>query len=117
MPATFEKVGETLEINLSTCARGDDWDDTLEKVRELPGRRFDYDRKLWVVPADPDIAERLTKGVGAKSTQDVYDWIAEAGREQQQELATQLPDDVGKKDLMIPWAFKRARWQPEDVND
>jgi SNF2 family DNA or RNA helicase len=115
VPATFDKVDDTLEIDLSSCARGSDFEDTLEKVKELAARRFDFDRKIWITPAEPDIAERLMKGAGATSTQEVYDWVAEAGREQQQELATQLPEDV--EGLYVPWAYRRADWQPEEVND
>lgn len=115
MPARFDKVGDTLEIDLSTCARGSDFEDTLDKVKELEARQWDRDRKLWITPAEPEIAERLMKGIGAVSTQEVYDWIAESSREKQSELATQLPDDV--EGLMIPWAYKRADWQPEEVND
>src|SRR3954470_24124228 len=108
MPATFDKVGDTLEIDLSTCARGSDFEDNLEKVRELTARTWDPGRKLWICPAEADIAERLPKGVKANTTQEVSGWIADASREKQSELATNLPDDVEKDALWVPWAWKRA---------
>lgn len=81
----------------------------------MPARKFDWDTKLWVLPAEADVAERLVKGVGCTAPQEVMDWLMEAGKEAQQELATPLPDDVD--DLLIPWAYYRAPWQPEKIND
>jgi SNF2 family DNA or RNA helicase len=119
MPATLTKVGETLEVDLSTCARGTaEFGDTLTRIQEMKdgdnAPRFDWDRKIWVFMANPDVAERLVKGAGCKAGDDVIDWMREARVQQQADLATVLPDDV--KGLIIPWAYKRADWQPQDVN-
>lgn len=115
MPGTITKKDDLLYVDLKSCRRGTDFEDTLEKIKEIDARKFDWDTKLWQFPAEAEIAERLVKGAGCTAEQDVLDWIMEAGKEAQQELATPLPDDVAG--LMIPWAYRRAPWQPEKVND
>lgn len=115
MPGTITKDGDVLKVDLSSCSRGTDFKDTLEKIQEMPARKFDWDTKLWEVPAEAGLAERLVKGAGCTAPQEVMDWLMEAGKEAQQELATPLPDDV--QGLLIPWAYVRAPWQPEKVND
>lgn len=118
MPATLTKVGDTLEVNLSTCRRGTaEFSDALTRVQEMRENitaRFDFDRKVWLFQADADVAERLVKGVGCQTSQDVLDWMRNARSEQQADLATKLPDDV--KGLLVPWAYQRASWQPQEIN-
>lgn len=115
MPPVLVKNGDSLEVDLSKCRRGAEFEEARERLQEMPTRRFDWDRKLWILPAEPDVAERLVKGVGCKTSQDVLDWMSGAVRAQADDLATKLPDDVSG--LLIEWAYRRAPWQPESVND
>jgi SNF2 family DNA or RNA helicase len=118
MPAKLTKTEDALEVNLATCKRGTgEFDTTLTRIQEMRdtvSARFDWDRKLWLFPVEPDIAERLVKGVGVQASQDVIDWFSGAAKAKSDDLATKLPDDVDG--LLIPWAYKRAPWQPETVN-
>lgn len=118
MPPVLTKTDDTLEVDLALCSRGAEFKDALERVqgmRDNVTARFDWDRKLWLFPAEPDIAERLVKGVGCVADKAIMDWIISAGREKAEELSTKLPDDVANR-LHIPWGHARAAWQPKIVN-
>ena len=119
MPATLTKVDDTLEVDLSTCRRGTaEFGDALERIQMMKVSdsppRFDFDRKIWVFRAEPDTAERLVKGVGCQANQALLDWLRDSRTQAEADLATPLPDDVSG--LVIPWAYKRAPWQPQEVN-
>lgn len=109
----LRRVDDALEVDLAP-AKGYDFKDALDKVREIPGRRFDYDRKLWILPAEADVAERVMLTIQPVADRAIFDWIREAKTKAQDELTTPLPKDA---DLMIPWARERQEWQPEYVND
>lgn len=116
MPATLTKAGDTFEVDLSTC-RGTEFQDTLERIqtmRETVTARFDWDRKLWIFQADPDVGERLVKGVGCRVNSELLEWLRDAHSQRTVELSTVLPEDVNG--LLVPWAYKRAPWQPTKVN-
>ena len=109
MPATLIRNGDNLELDLSTC-RGPEFKDTLEKIRSIPGRKFDFDRKLWLVPAEPLVAERVMLTIQPNADQTLTDWVRQARVAASEELTTPLPEDA---ELLIPWATMRAPWQPE----
>lgn len=126
MPATLRRRDEGLEVDLSTCSRGGDFMDTLAKVKEVPGRRFHvepairddgskYERKVWLLPDEPAIAERIVHAVQPHRDPKLDEWIREAKQEYEAELVSTLPDDAD--DLLIPWATERAFWQPRKIGD
>lgn len=112
MPATLRKNGDQLEIDLSTCSRGSEFGDALAKIREIPGRRYDGQRKVWAVPAEPTIGDRVIQSIQPKVDDDLRSWISEGLEADQQSITTPLPHDA---DLLIPWATERAEWQPSDI--
>lgn len=114
MPPVLTKVGDALEIGLSGC-RGFEFEDAKEKVKEVAGRRFDFDRKVWIVPASPANAERLLKTIRPECDPEIIQWIKEERGGAEESLTTAIGDDAS--DLLIPWASKRMPWQPEYVND
>lgn len=113
MPAvlTHNKDAEQLEINLSGC-RGVEFMDTKARVKDIPGARFDWDSKLWLLPADPALAERLIASVRPEVSDELQEWVRTSRISAQQELATKLPEDAK---LSIPWATERADFQPEFI--
>lgn len=109
MPAILRREGDQLELDLSPLS-GSSFQDALAKVREIPGRRFDYDRKLWVAPAEVAVADRIVHSIEPEVDDELREWISAARVREAAELTTPLPDDA---ELLIPWANKRAPWQPE----
>src|SRR4051812_29324424 len=92
-----------------------EFQDAKEKIKEVPGRRWDPESKNWIVPADPLVAERILKTLRPEASQDLLNWITASKATAEDSLTSPLPPDDGT--LLIPWAYKRAPWQPEVVND
>jgi SNF2 family DNA or RNA helicase len=92
-----------------------EFQDAKDKVSDIPGRRFDWDTKLWIVPATVQNAERVLKTLRPECDPEIIQWIKEAKGGAEESLTTELPDDAA--DLLVPWATKRMPWQPEYVND
>lgn len=113
MPAELVKNEGVLEVSLANC-RGMEFQDALARIKDIPGRRFDGDRKLWLLPADVQTATRAVNTLNPSLAQELSDWIAEARMQESVDLATPLPEDA---ELLIPWATQRMPWQPEYVND
>lgn len=112
MPATLTKVGDLLEVKLE--GRWSDIEDGREKVKLIPGRQFDFDRKVWMVPATADNADRLLKTVRPSCDDELIEWIREELTHHEESLTSPLPDDAK---LLIPWGHRRMAWQPAVVND
>ena len=113
MAAELTRNGDELELNLSGL-RGSDFLDAKAKVKDIPGKRFDWDRKLWILPAEPSVAERVLMTIQPEAAAELHQWVREARTKETEELTTPLPEDA---DLLIPWANERQPWQPEVVND
>jgi SNF2 family DNA or RNA helicase len=111
--AVLKRNEDELELDLSPC-RGGEFRDAKAKVKDIPGKRFDWDRKLWILPAEPDVAERILLTIQPQTTPEVIQWIKESRSKASDELTTPLPKDA---ELSVSWATKRMPWQPEYVND
>lgn len=83
-----------------------------DKTKDVPGRRWNPDKKCWDIEATVENAERLLYGLGAVVDDDFMEWLRDKRSQQQSELSTPLPDDAT---LAIPWATKRAPWQPKEI--
>lgn len=113
MPHTLTKAGDLLEVKLE--GRWSDISDAKDKVREVPGRRWDPVKKVWTVPADPQIADRILKSIRPDTDESLMAWIRESMTHHEESLTAPIPDD--SNNLLVPWAYQRAPWQPEQVND
>lgn len=113
MPATLVRTDDQLELDLSTC-RGGEFTDTLTKIKEVPGRRYEGDRKIWTAPADAQTAERIIRAIQPTYDPGIMEWVKSSRAQSDQDLVTKLPDD--SDDLLLPWAKKRMPWQPEKIN-
>lgn len=113
MPAVLVKNGDTLELDLSNC-RGGEFQDAKEKIKEVPGRRWQPTNKRWVVPATPQAADRILKTIRPHADDELLAWVRASMASAEESLTTPLPEDA---DLLIPWANRRMPWQPESVND
>lgn len=116
MPATLvlNTDDDTLELDLSTCSRGFEFTEALNKARDITGRRFDYDRKLWCYPATADYAERIIATIKPTVSDELRAWVMEARQNAEADVLTPLPEDA---EVQVPWGYRRLAWQPEVVND
>jgi SNF2 family DNA or RNA helicase len=108
MPAHLTLTDEAIEVDLSNC-RGSEFGDALAKVKEIPGRRYDGDRKLWLLPREASSAEMALNMLRPTHDSDLEQWVKESRVQAQQELTTPLPDDAN---LRVAWANERASHQP-----
>lgn len=115
MPAVLTRndAADTLELDLSG-ARGGEFQDALMKVKEIPGRRFDFDTKIWSIPLDPETAHRAVATIRPQVSAEILDWIRDSRTTAADDITTPLPKDA---DLLLKWADRRLSWQPEFVND
>lgn len=104
MPTLKREDGE-LTLSLSGAP---DFNEALARVRAVPGRRFDGDRKLWCFPVDPAIAERLMLTIKPTADAALVQWVRKTREERDAELTTPLPDDAK---LFIPWRDKLYDFQ------
>lgn len=112
MPSTLTKNGDFLEVKLE--GRWAEVQDDKEKVKAIPGRRWNPENKTWVLPAEPEIADRILRTVRPDASDELVAWVRESMVSAEANLTTPLPDDA---ELAIPWAARRMPWQPEVVND
>lgn len=115
MPALLRKNEEagTLELDLS-AARGSEFHDALNKIRAIPGRRFDFETKIWYVQCDPAVADRILRTIRPKADPELINWITESKIKSVEDLTTPLPTDAK---LLLDWGHHRMPWQPESVNE
>lgn len=111
MPAVLRKEEDALVLDLSGC-RGVEFQDTKARVQSIPGRRFDWDRKVWLLPLESSVAERVLSSIRPEASDELVEWVREARIQEQQELTTALPDDA---DLLLPWARTPAPWHPSHI--
>lgn len=89
--------------------------DNKEKVKAIPGRRWDDANKAWVLPKDAAIADRVIRSIRPEDVdEDIITWIRTSKTSNEEALTSPLPEDA---ELLVPWATMRADWQPEVVND
>ena len=112
MPALLLKVDDHLEVDLSGC-RGMEFMDAKEKVRDIPGRRWDPESKNWILPGDPAVAERVLKTIRPEASDELRNWVVESRTSREESLTAPLPEDAD--DLLLSWAYKREPWQPERI--
>jgi SNF2 family DNA or RNA helicase len=113
VPAVLTKNGDVLELALADC-RGSEFQDAKEKIKEIPGRRWDPESKNWLVPADPQIADRILKTIRPEASEELVNWVRSSMTQHEESLTSPLPNDAK---LLIPWGHRRCDWQPEVIND
>ena len=112
MPATLTKDGDTLVVDLST-ARGVEFKDALDKVRDVPGRRYNPEDKTWHVPADASTADRVVHSIQPIMEDSLRDWIRNERVKATEALTTPLPEDA---QVLSPLADTLYPYQRAFVN-
>lgn len=109
---TLTREGDILEVKLE--GRWSEIADAKEKVKEIPGRRWNPDKKVWVLPADPELADQILRTLRPTADEELMAWLKQSMVDTEESLTAPLPEDA---DVRIPWGHKRAPWQPEVIND
>lgn len=109
MPATLTKEDDKLVLDLST-ARGIEFKEGLDKIREVPGRKYNPENKTWWVEATAANADRIIHSIQPKVPEDVMEWVRRERINATEALTTPLPDDA---ELLTPlrevlYAYQRA---------
>lgn len=93
MPATLTKRDDSLVLDLST-ARGAEFKEALEKIRQVPGRRYDPETKMWSVEATATNADRILHSIQPTASDDLRDWVRRERTRATVELTTPMPADA-----------------------
>jgi len=109
MAAKLGRSGDVLKLTLNGMSRAE-FGEALQRVKAVPGRRWNPEEKLWEFPAEVQIAERLMTTIRPIPSAEVMKWVRVARSERAEELATTLPTDSEAK-LAIPWADKLYGYQ------
>lgn len=113
MPATLAKQDDIFTLDLSDCSRSE-FSDTLAKIQAVPGSRFNWDDKMWEMPAEARILQRVILSINPTCDPALIQWGEEQQKQMEHELVTKLPDDG---QVLVPWGNKRMPWQPEFINE
>lgn len=113
MPATLEKQEEFFTLDLSSC-HGSEFGETLAKVQSVPGSRFNWDTKLWEIPPEARLIQRVIATMNPIADPAIIEWGEAQRKHLEHELVTRLPED-GK--VLVPWGYDRTTWQPTEINE
>lgn len=113
MPVKLDKVDDVIRLTLNRLSR-EDFDDALQIVKAVPGRRWDADAKQWTFPAQRMAAERLVHLLKPEQTTAFNSWFVETRRESTDAVTTDLPADA--PELPVPWADKLFPYQRAAVS-
>jgi len=114
VPPVLTMHEDHLELALSSC-RGFEFQEAKDKIKDIPGRRWDPESKNWLVPREPQIADRILKTIRPEASDEITAWVREAMTGHEESLTSPLPAD--SKNLLVEWGYKRMPWQPEFIND
>lgn len=115
MPAKLTRTDDALEVSLGRMG-GSEFQQSLAAIKAVPGRRFDFDRKVWLLPNEPEIAERLFVTIRPEADAKVLAWVKQHRAENFNELVTPLKPAAEVRDsLRIPWLDKLHEYQIEAV--
>jgi SNF2 family DNA or RNA helicase len=106
------RVDDILEVKIE--GRWSDIADAKDKVKEIPGRRWNPDKKVWVLPADPELADQILKTLRPEADEELMAWLKQSMVDTEESLTSPLPED---DEVLIPWGNRRCAWQPEYIND
>lgn len=103
------RTEDELQLSLSGAT---DFQDALQRVKAISGRRFNGDTKLWCFPNDPAIAERIMFTIKPSVDAALLQWVSNSRSEREAELTTKLPK---AGDLFIPWRDVLFEFQKDAV--
>ena len=87
----LSRDGDTLLLDLSGIGKTA-FDESLAEVKQITGRRFNPETKLWEFEAKATTAHRLIHEIGAQPTGEVLAWVQAELASGADEITTQIPN-------------------------
>lgn len=92
----------------------DEFNDLLQRVKVIPGRRWNPDGKVWELPDDADTLMRVIQSLQPELDAETQAWVKETLGDATDTLLTDMPDDAT---LVAEWAQRDLYpFQRADVN-
>lgn len=107
MPVTIKRVGGALAVSIKGVP---DFKETLDKVKSIPGRRWNPDGKVWELPDEPDTLMMAAEILRPQLSAELQKELTGAAEAIADDLVTRAGSDA---ELLVPWAsqlwpFQRA---------
>jgi len=107
MPVSIKRVGSALAVTIKGVP---DFKETLDKVKSIPGRRWNGDAKVWELPDEPDTLMMAAEILRPQLSAELQKELQGAAEAIADDLVTRAGADA---ELMVPWAselwpFQRA---------
>lgn len=91
MPAVLKRDDDLLKLSIGGMP-GPEFRDCLAKVKSIAGKRWDPEEKVWVFPADIDVAIKIVQMIQPQLSAEVQSWVRGAQARIAGDLVTKLPD-------------------------
>ena len=107
MPVSIKRANGSLAVTIKGVP---DFNETLEKVKSIPGRRWNADGKVWELPDDPNTLIQAVEILRPELSAELRAELNTAQGDIADDLVTRAGKDA---ELMVPWAsqlwpFQRA---------
>jgi len=110
MPVSIKRVGEALAVSIKGV---DDFAGTLDKVKSIPGRRWNPDAKVWELPDEPDTLMQAAEILRPQLSAELKAELQGAAEAIADDLVTRAGKDA---ELMVPWASQLFPFQRAGVD-
>lgn len=106
MGVKLSRDGEVVAVELIDL--GASFREHLAKVKSIPGRRWNPDKKRWEVPNDPETIMRVVYTMQPDMTAEIAAQVRQAQYQVADDLVNALPEDG---EVTVPWADELYKFQ------
>lgn len=110
MPVTLKRANGALAVTIKGVP---DFKETLDKVKSIPGRRWNGDGKVWELPDDPNTLIQTVEILRPELSAELKAELNSAQGDIADDLVTRAGTDA---DLMVPWASQLWAFQRAGVD-
>lgn len=107
MTVKLTRDGDVLAVELINL-KGPAFQDALTKVKMIPGRRWNPEKKRWELPNDPDTMMRTVYTLQPDMDAQVQAQVRQSQFQIADDLVNALPDDGN---VSVPWGDKLYQFQ------
>lgn len=93
MPAVLKRDDDLLKLSIGGMP-GPEFRDCLAKVKSIAGKRWDPEEKVWVFPADIDVAIKIVQMIQPQLQADVQAWVKDSQARIAGDLVTRIGSDA-----------------------
>jgi SNF2 family DNA or RNA helicase len=107
----LSKHDTKLSVDISGLDKSD-FQDSLQRVKAVPGRRWNPDNKTWEFPLDSTVAQRLLHTLQPEIDIDFQIWLKQAKSQATSEISVSLPADA---EIELEWADELYPYQRSGI--